>query len=84
MYIYNKIPTELLDAIIDREKEFIDMYRDGQDPYLIVYKSEEGVYYLDLCREYITLNVSDVTRIQGIKIIGDVQGSAKSHAPAFY
>jgi hypothetical protein len=68
MYVYNRIPTELLDSIIAQTE-----WRSDKE-YLIIFKHQEGNYgFLDVNGYEHILTIFDVPNIVGIKFLGNVE-----------
>lgn len=68
MYVYNRIPIELLDSIIAQ------MEWKSEKEYLIIFKHQEGKYgFLDVNGHDHILSIFDVPNIVGIKCLTNVK-----------
>ena len=69
MYVYNRIPTELLESIIATQLE-LPIPEDIK--YIVIKKENEGQYGFMLCYgEFQTFSLFDIAKIVGIKVLSN-------------
>lgn len=64
MYIYNTLPTSLLDSAIADNSS---LFEENSYSYIVIYSYSQGDYQIEFCNEYKQINLLDIPMIVGIK-----------------